>query len=177
MRRLFLLALLAGMVCAGCGDAPAGQVPEDQMPSARAAVAEVAGGQCPQQEPPYVANQGKGLDGTLVPVIPDKLIVCRYDGLNEPRPLALAGERTLTDSTSVTSWRKRFNALPKLGSGRFNCPNDDESAVLAGFLGHRSTATVVRVALRGCQFASNGAISRSAGGSGTFLTDLSHLAP
>jgi hypothetical protein len=49
--------------------------------------------------------------------------------------------------------------------------------VLAGFLGRRSAATVVRVDLRGCQFASNGAISRNAGGSGTFLTDLSHLAP
>jgi hypothetical protein len=125
MRRWIPPVLLAALLCAGCGDAAAGQVPADQMPSARVAAAEVAGGRCPQQEPPYVANQGKGLGGTLVPVAADKLVICRYDGVNGPRPLALAGENTLTGSASVTSWRKRFNALPQPGPGRFNCPNDD----------------------------------------------------
>ena len=90
---------------------------------------------------------------------------------------ALAGQGTVTDPATVKSWRKRFNALAKPGPGRVNCPNDDGSGLLAGFLGSHGAATVVKVDLAGCQFATNGTIARNAGGSDGFLGDLGRLAP
>jgi len=179
MRRVIPLVLLTGVLAgltAGCGSATV-QVPDGQLPSARAAATEVADGRCPQQKPQYVANHGQGLGDSLVPVTATSMIVCRYDGLNGPHPLALAGQGTVTDSATVKSWRKRFNALPKPGSGRVNCPNDDGSGLLAGFLGSHGAATVVEVNLAGCQFATNGTIARNAGSSDGFLGDLGRLAP
>jgi hypothetical protein len=179
MRRVIPHVLLAGALAgliAGCGSAT-GLVPDGQVPSARAAATEVVGGRCPQQKPQYVANQGKGLGDSLVPVTATRMIVCRYDGLNGSHPLALAGQGTVTDPAAVKSWRKRFNALAKPGSGRVNCPNDDGSGLLAGFLGSHGAATVVKVDLAGCQFATNGTIARNAGGSDGFLGDLGRLAP
>jgi hypothetical protein len=178
MHRVIPLVLLAGALCAltaGCGNTSS-QVPGGQLPSARAAAGEVAGGRCPQREPPYVANQGKRLGDSLVPITASRMIVCRYAGLNDPGPLALSGQGTVTDKTTVASWRKRFNALPKPGQGRVNCPNDDGSGLLTGFLGAHGAAVVVKVGLGGCQFAGNGAIVRIAGGSDGFLGDLSRLA-
>ena len=173
MRRAIPIVFMAGALCAGCGGAGAGQVPAGQLPSARAAAAQITGGRCPKQEPPYVASTGKGLGGALVPGSPRTMVVCRYAGLNDAPPLGLEGEGTVTDEASVRAWRQRFDALPT-PRGRFNCPNDDGSALLAGFAGGRGAAVVVKVELRGCQFASNGATSRSAAGS--FLDDLSRLA-
>lgn len=123
-----------------------------------------------------MANTGEGFDRSLVPIAARELIVCRYAGLDDPHPQRLDGRGTVTDPASVASWRKRFDALPEPAGGRFNCPNDDGSALLAGFLDGRGTAAVVRVSLRGCQFASNGATTRAAGGSGGLLDDLSRLA-
>jgi hypothetical protein len=180
-----LLAFVVAAGCAGCGGSgsaaasrvsPTYQVPAspsgDAVPGTAAALGELAHGRCPAR-PPVPALLSSALDRVKAAT----MVVCRYRGVNDTPALGLAGSAVIADAAAVESWRRRFLALPRVDLGKYHCPNDDGSAVLAAFPG-KDTVVVVRLALRGCQFVTIGRDdTRATTGSGSLRTDLPRLVP
>jgi hypothetical protein len=137
-----------------------------------AALGDFARGRCPALPPVPTL-----LSSALNRVKAVRMVLCRYRGLNDSPPLSLYGAATVTHPPTVESWRRRFMALPRVDSSRYHCPNDDDSAVLAAFVG-TNMLVVVRLSLQGCQFVTiGGDDTRSTAGSVSLRADLVRLVP
>lgn len=138
-------------------------------------LADLAGGRCPTL--PAVQAAEIYLGSSLDRLKAIKMILCRYRGRGDTPPLGLRGSATITNLATVESWRQRFNALPVVDPSKFHCPNDDASAVLAGFPGKDGTVALVQVSLQGCQFVTIGTVTRSTKGSASLRDDILRLVP
>lgn len=190
--RTVLLVLLLAAFCAGCDGSSPGSDPgavsspqDSSSPSGKstppvsnesefvlatsALRADLTGDRCPHQLP--AGGKGPHFGSSLDHLEAVKMILCRYRGLNDAPRLTLRGSATITDPATVESWRQRFNALPSVDPGKYHCPFDDGSVVLAGFLGKDGTIVVAQVSLRGCRFVTIGTTFRSTSGSSASLPD------
>lgn len=171
---LAMLGVLAGAALIACASPRSVAAPH----MAAIAAGDIATGHCPARSPDDVPYAGTRPDGALVAVNAHTLVLCRYHGLNDPPVLGLSATRIVTDTRLVQAWQRRFNALPVVKAGTYNCPNDDGSSILASFVASATSYAVVKVELRGCQFATNGIVAGRITNSPkdtTFLADLQHL--
>jgi hypothetical protein len=173
---MIAVGLLAGTGLAACGH-KGNMVTPAGAPSADASATSIAAEHCPPSSPEYVLNSGSRLNDSLVPVTVGKLVLCLYNGLNATSPLGLLTSKVITDARTVDAWRQRFNSLPTVEPGIYDCPMDDGASILAGFVDSATSSIVVKVGLRGCQWATNGSSNRSTAQAtdAAFLTDLQKL--
>jgi hypothetical protein len=84
-----------------------------------------------------------------------RLVLCRYSPLASspgppPEPVVVGTART------VAALAGRIDALPTLRPGRYNCPDDDGSALLLAFAASDGRAVMLRAHLRGCPSITDG---------------------
>jgi hypothetical protein len=123
-----------------------------------------AAGLCAGAAPSSVpANSWVQAHKQLVPAGALALRLCRYEGLNAPNSHAVASK--LITGATLRKFVREFDALPRMKSGIFECPDDMGSAITAVFTYPHHHLTVL-VETSGCVTASNGDISRAAGSLG-----------
>jgi hypothetical protein len=111
----------------------------------------------------------------LVPAGARRAVLCRYAGLNDPSPHALAGSGALRSRRRVRALATRFNRLPEPGPQARACPNDDGSVVIARFGYRRAPEVTVWTGLSGCSQVTNGALTRLAIGHPGLVARLKQL--
>jgi hypothetical protein len=162
--RAYALALPAiVVVAAGLGVAaltPAAGLPPDHPgPHARPAKRFQ---RCPEFARPRLISHGPGVHAQLVPRGARALELCRYRGIYggpTPRLASLTGTRRIHGPTTIRRLTDAFDALPAAPKNEgFSCPADDGSAMLALFRYAHGRTVAVRVGLRGCPTAGNGAV-------------------
>jgi hypothetical protein len=102
----------------------------------------------------------------LAPPGPVAIRLCRYSAEVGRPVLRLMSSRRLTAHEAVAFFAGELAALPQQHGGVV-CPDDDGSQVVATFSYPKSRSLAVSVALRGCETATNGTVSRTASGFGT----------
>jgi hypothetical protein len=92
-----------------------------------------------------------------VPGKPERLLLCRYWGLNNGnQSFRLATKRLVRDPAKVSRYATALDGLREWPEGTYSCPEDDGSSNLA-FFGYRGDApAVVEISLTGCEGAING---------------------
>jgi hypothetical protein len=73
----------------------------------------------------------------------------------------------VTKAIAVAFFQRELDGLPEQQHGTVVCPDDDGSQVVATLMYSQSRRLAVSVGLRGCETATNGAVSRSASGFGS----------
>ena len=120
--------------------------------STTAAQAAVCDSTAPADVP---VHQRDGTQTTMVPGRPDRLLGCRYHGLNQPEPV-----RTLASSAALPAGELAalVNAvrIPPPGSPVPNCPADFGETYVLRFGYADGTDLVVTVGRGGCRVVSNG---------------------
>jgi hypothetical protein len=102
-------------------------------------------------------NENPKSEKSIVPGEPDRLLLCRYLGLNHgTRSDTLLRRRSVTNPSIVDSITEEFNDLRPFPKGTFACPNDDGSRTYAFFHYATEPPVVVEVSFTGCWVASNG---------------------
>lgn len=102
-------------------------------------------------------NQNPRSEDSIVPGRPDRLLVCRYLGLNHgSRSNTLLSRRMVINPTVVRSIAEEFDRLRRFPKGTFSCLNDDGSRTYVLFHYASEPPVVVEVAFTGCWVASNG---------------------
>jgi hypothetical protein len=118
---------------------------------------------CPSHVPANIAaNQWPAAKMELAPSGATAIRLCRYIGLNHKHARSLGRSRLLTKQTLVSDLVTKFDALHAAPAGAVACPNDDGAMILAQLAypdGHRVS---IGVSLSGCQFATNGDLTRNA---------------
>lgn len=102
-------------------------------------------------------NENPKSKESIVPGEPDRLLICRYLGLNHGvRSDTLLRGRWVTNLSVVRSVSAEFDDLRPFPKGAFACPNDDGSRTYAFFDYEDEPPVVVEVSFTGCWVASNG---------------------
>jgi hypothetical protein len=106
------------------------------------------------------------------------MVLCRYNGMNEPPRGRLRTTKVITDVTLVERWRDRFNMLPLEPSTLRSCPIDDDRRVRIAFIASPRSYVVLSANLAGCGAVTNGVEVRVPGGTADlrFRYDLIQLA-
>lgn len=152
-RRSLPLAAVACAVVIAVGAAVAGASPASR----------VAPGSCPAHGPTTVYSSRTAANQSLVPPNPDRLLLCRYSGINPHNGgQALIAHRLVTSRAKVSRFADEFNALPTFPPGIFNCPADFGTAIVAYFGYPSGPGDPVRAALTGCTGVTNGHLNRTA---------------
>jgi hypothetical protein len=147
------LAAAACSIAIAVGAAVAGASPASR----------VARGSCPSHGPTTVYSSRTGANQSLVPPSPDRLLLCRYSGINPVNGgRALTAHRLVTSRAKVTRFADEFNALPEFPPGIFNCPVDVGTAIVAYFGYPSGPGDPVRVELSACTGVTNGHLIRTA---------------
>jgi hypothetical protein len=120
----------------------------------------VAPSSCPRTAPTgHPAPTRPGMADQLVPPVPVRALVCRFEGLNGP---AAAGALV---SSRVVSGRALAGLVVLFDSHRwhmitagstYSCPSDDGAIDVVRFSYASGPSVDVSIALGGCEFASNG---------------------
>jgi hypothetical protein len=93
----------------------------------------------------------------IVPGEPDRLLLCRYWGMNhENRSLRLAKRKLITDSATVRLIADGLNDLPPFPDGVSACPSDEGARTYAFFAYPDDPPVVVELNSEGCSAATNG---------------------
>jgi len=101
----------------------------------------------------------------LVPDGPVALRLCRYAGINDPLPLALARSRIVTQKVLVAHLAQELDTLPPFPTGHPpHCPSDDGSQIVALFAYASSQHVTVAFDRTGCNRVTNGDLVRIANG-------------
>jgi hypothetical protein len=113
-----------------------------------------------------------------VPIVAREMVLCRYNGMNEPSYGSLRTTRIITDVAVVERWRKRFTLLPSPSSGPRRCPLDDDRRLRIAFIASERSYVVLSADLAGCGGVTNGLEVRVPGGTADlrFRYDLVRLA-
>lgn len=102
-------------------------------------------------------NTHSGTDDEFVPGAPDRLLLCRYWGLNHgSRSLTLATKRLLREPGRVDLYARTLDHLQPWPEGTYACPEDDGSRILALFGYPEEAPAVVEISLTGCEGVANG---------------------
>jgi|SRR5881394_622047 len=102
-------------------------------------------------------NENPESDDALVPGQPERLLLCRYWGLNhESRPLRLAKRKLITDPATVRLIADGLDGLPPFPNGEFSCPADEGARTYALFAYLDDPPDVVELNFEGCATATNG---------------------
>jgi hypothetical protein len=102
-------------------------------------------------------NENSDSEDSLVPGEPERLLLCRYWGMNYgKRSERLAASRVVTDSATVEVIADRLVHLPPFPDGAFACPSDEGARTYAIFAYPDDPLVVVELNLEGCSSASNG---------------------
>ena len=166
---MLLTLVLIALSLAGCSATPAAiRAPAPDTTG-------IAEGHCAPTAPPPSRQTGSGV---LVPIAAHEMVLCRYNGMNEPPYRKLRTARVVTDRATVDRWRARFNAIPVPSPGPRSCPMDDNRLLRIAFVASPSSYVVLTTKLTGCGFVSGTAGIREAGGASdtTFRADLAQLA-
>lgn len=102
-------------------------------------------------------NENPKSKESIVPGEPDRLLICRYLGLNHGvRSNMLLRGRLVTSLSVVRSISAEFNDLRPFPRGTFACPSDDGSRTYAFFHYEDEPPVVIEVSFTGCWAARNG---------------------
>ncbi len=156
-RRVGVLAALAiGLAaCGAASAAPAGFSRSE---------ATVRPPSCAATAPARIAaNPWAPARARLAPAGARAIRLCRYDGLNAPRPRRLTHSTLIAGGATVAGLVRQFDRLPS-GAGTYACPVDDGSEIIALLAYPRGRGVTISVGLRGCQTVSNGDVRRTAAG-------------
>jgi hypothetical protein len=92
-----------------------------------------------------------------VPGEPERLLLCRYWGMNHgTRSLRLATRKLVTDPGTVRLIADGLNDLPPFPDGEFACPSDEGARTYALFAYPDDPPVVVELSSEGCPAARNG---------------------
>ncbi len=102
-------------------------------------------------------NENPESDEAIVPGEPERLLLCRYWGMNdEGRSLRLAKRKLVTDPATVRLIADGLNDLPPFPDGEFACPSDEGARTYALFAYPDDLPVVVELRSEGCPAATNG---------------------
>jgi hypothetical protein len=102
-------------------------------------------------------NENPKSGDAIVPGEPERLLLCRYWGMNyENRSLRLAKRRLITDPTTVRLIADGLNDLPPFPAGEFSCPADEGARTYALFAYPDDSPVIVELRFEGCPAAMNG---------------------
>jgi hypothetical protein len=171
MLRCGLVSVLIGPGLAGCS------LPWVAIHTPERDTTGISDGRCAPTAPASPDETASG-SGKLVPITAREMVLCRYNGMNEPPYRKLRAARVITDRATVEQWRGRFNALPPISPGRRSCPMDDDRALRIAFVVSPSSYVILTTDLAGCGFVSGAAGTREGGAASdtTFRSDLATLA-
>lgn len=153
------VAALVVVVVAGCGAAKT-TFPGDAKRADEASVIR----RCPLEAPRSLVSQRPGSSRMLVPGRPTAVLLCRYEGFQEPGMRApgfgLLGERRL-GTVAGRSVARALDALRPGSGGAMSCPDDNASSALALFRYPSGLADPLTFDLSGCASVTNGRLSRA----------------
>jgi len=102
-------------------------------------------------------NKNPESDDALVPGQPERLLLCRYWGLNHgSRPLRLAKRKLIADPAAVRLIADGLGGLPPFPNGEFSCPADEGARTYALFAYPDDPVDVIELNFEGCASATNG---------------------
>jgi len=102
-------------------------------------------------------NENSEIGNVIVPGEPERLLLCRYWGLNyENRSLRLAKKKLITDPTMVRLLADGLNDLPPFPDGAFACPVDEGARTYALFAYPDGSPVVLELSFEGCPAVRNG---------------------
>ncbi len=102
-------------------------------------------------------NENPQSDDAIVPGEPERLLLCRYWGMNhENRSFRLAKRKLITDPATVRLIADGLNDLPPFPDGEFTCPSDEGARTYALFAYPDDPPVVVELRSEGCLAATNG---------------------
>lgn len=102
-------------------------------------------------------NENPESDEAIVPGEPERLLLCRYWGMDyEGRSLRLAKRKLVTDPAAVRLIADGLNDLPPFPDGEFACPSDEGARTYALFAYPNDPPVVVELRSDGCPAATNG---------------------
>ncbi len=136
--------LLSALLLTGCGAAQTSQVSSRPEPH------------CPPKTPRLV-NRDLPTKGFVRPGA-QRVLICRYSGLNAKPAVRLVGSR-VAGKTLATTLARSLNALEPV-TGIYHCPMEDGSEILVIFRYANHPAERVALELTGCRFVTNGRSSR-----------------
>jgi hypothetical protein len=152
--RIALVALLAlvGTILPACGSRATAGSQVDARPVSF---------ECPKRTFPEGALAAKNANPRsrekTVPGGPERLLLCRYWGLNNgSRSSTLASGRPVGTRRAVESIAAEIDALPPFPRGPIACPSDNGARIDATFFYDDEPPVIVEVRLNGCPAALNG---------------------
>jgi hypothetical protein len=102
-------------------------------------------------------NENPESDDAIVPGEPERLLLCRYWGMNyEDRSSRLAKRKLITDPATVRLIADGLNELPPFPDGEFTCPSDEGARTYAFFAYPADPPVVAELRFEGCPAATNG---------------------
>lgn len=102
-------------------------------------------------------NENPDSENELVPGKPERLLLCRYRGMNfGKRSLRLATSKLDSDPERVRLIADGLNELPPFPDGVHTCPFDEGARTYALFAYPNDAPVVVELRFEGCSVASNG---------------------
>ena len=130
---------------------------------------------CPAAAPAQPAAGDSSATGPLVPRHARRVVLCRYNGLDNTPASALAQARVLKGRARSRALQRRFNRLPATPDGARACPSDDGTVILARFYTGHAAPTTVTTHVLGCRDATSGTVTRTAIGSDRLINRLEAL--
>jgi hypothetical protein len=102
-------------------------------------------------------NKNPESDDAIVPGEPERLLLCRYRGMNYGgRSLLLAKRKLVADPATVRLSADGLNNLPPFPNDEFACPSDQGARTYAFFLYADDPPVIVELRFEGCPAATNG---------------------
>lgn len=102
-------------------------------------------------------NENPESDDVIVPGQPERLLLCRYWGMNhEERALRLAKRKLITNATTVRLIADGLNDPPPFPDGESACPSDEGARIYASFAYPDDPPVAVELRSEGCPVATNG---------------------
>lgn len=158
------LLLVPVLATVGCGGAHPPAPPGRDTTAVAAAERAVHTGECPAELPPEGIRGVGGGGGSLVPFVPDHLMLCGYALADKPGPTQpLPPVRAVvTDPATLARLRASLNGLGAPPHGPVECPNDRGAAVLEFFTGG-DRIVELEESMTGCQEVGDGKRERWVG--------------
>jgi hypothetical protein len=111
----------------------------------------------PWEEEVAELNQNPAAEDALVPGETERLLLCRYWGMNHGKQsLKLAKRKLVTKGSDIRQIADGLNDLPDFPDGVFACPSDEGGRTLAIFAYSDDPQLVVELNFEGCSSATNG---------------------
>jgi hypothetical protein len=130
---------------------------------------------CPAKVAAAKPTNNPAGSSALVPSRPTRLVLCRYTGLNDQPPMALAYSVRIKRAGRVRDLGRKLDTLPERPDGTSACPSGDGSAIAARFSYKKAAPVTVVVQLGGCGDVTNGRVHRTSMGAESLVERLKAL--